>query len=271
VSHRSLRVACLQLAADDHLSKDERLCRVAGLIEGVEDVDLLVLPELWAAGYFDFDGYEVHAEELEGPTLTMLAAQARHREAWLHGGSLIERDPSGALYNTSVLLDPAGQLVHIYRKSHLFGNGSREAELLQPGRHAGVASTEMGPVAMTTCYDLRFPELYRSLAADQGADVVLVASAWPAARLDHWEILTRARAVENQTFLVACNSAGIDHGTELAGNSIIVDPWGRVLARAGDGEEVLRCTLDLGLVAEVREDFPVLRDRWMKERVDALI
>jgi predicted amidohydrolase len=269
VSGRWLRVACLQLAADDHLSKGERLRRVAGLIEGMDEVDLVVLPELWAAAYFDFDGYEANAEELEGSTLAMLAAAARGRGAWLHGGSLVERHPDGGLYNTSVLLDQAGRLVHIYRKSHLFGNGSREAELLQPGRHAVVASTELGPVAMTTCYDLRFPELYRSLAADQGAELVLVASAWPAARLDHWELLARARAVENQTFLIACNGAGVDHGTELAGNSLIIDPWGHVLARAGDGEEVLRCTLDLSQVAEVRERFPVLRDRWMKD-VDAL-
>ena len=267
---RSIDVACLQVRADDGSSRDERLRRIAAVIQSLENVDLLVLPELWAAAYFDFDNYPDNAEELEGPTLTMLAAAAQTQGAWVHGGSLIERDLDGGLYNTSVLLDPAGRLVHTYRKSHLFGNSSREAELLQPGRHAGVASTELGPVAMTTCYDLRFPELYRSLAADQGAELILVASAWPAARLDHWELLTRARAVENQTFLIACNGAGVDHGNELAGNSLVVDPWGRVLARAGDGEEVLRCTLDLCQVAEVREGFPVLRDRWMKGHVDVL-
>jgi len=139
VTGRSLRVACVQLAADDRLSKGERVHRVADLIEGVEDTDFVVLPELWACAYFDFDGYEANAEELEGTTLAMLAAAARKRAVWLHGGSLVERDSGGGLYNTSVLLDPAGRLVHIYRKSHLFGNGSLEAELLQPGiAHPGV-------------------------------------------------------------------------------------------------------------------------------------
>lgn len=265
---RLVRVACVQFKAIDASSVEERVRRAGELIAGIEGVDLLVLPELWATGYFDFDGYAVNAEALPGPTLETLTAAARSRNAWVHGGSLVERDAAGNLYNTSVLLDPDGRLVHTYRKSHLFGNDSREAELLRPGRSTDVAPTGLGGIGMTTCYDLRFPELYRRLAADQDAELILVASAWPAARLEHWELLARARAVENQVFVIACNGAGIDHGVPLAGTSLVIDPWGRVLARGGDGEEIVRATIDLEQVAEIRTAFPVLGDRWMTDELD---
>ncbi len=113
---------------------------------------------------------------------------------------------------------------------------------------------------MTTCYDLRFPELYR-LLLDEGAQLIVVPAGWPAARLEHWLLLLRARAVENQLFVIGCNQVGMQEGVELAGHSAVVDPWGRILAEAAADEEVLTVDLDLALVAKIRDEFPVLRDR----------
>jgi predicted amidohydrolase len=132
--------------------------------------------------------------------------------------------------------------------------------LLSPGARADVAETPLGTVGMTTCYDLRFPELYRVLV-DRGAQLVVVPAAWPAARLEHWRLFTRARAVENQVFLLACNAAGTQAGVRLGGHSVVVDPWGRVVAEAGDDEEVLLAELDLQTLTDIRTEFPVLDDR----------
>ena len=113
---------------------------------------------------------------------------------------------------------------------------------------------------MTTCYDVRFPELYR-LFVDQGAEIVVIPTGWPAARLEHWQILTRARAIENQVFLIGCNQVGTQEGVQLAGHSVVIDPWGRVLAEGGVNEEIITVDIDPALVAKTRAEFPVLRDR----------
>jgi predicted amidohydrolase len=115
-------------------------------------------------------------------------------------------------------------------------------------------------MAMTTCYDLRFPELYR-LFLDAGAELVVVPAGWPALRLDHWLLLLRARAVENQQFVIGCNQVGNQEGVELGGHSLVVDPWGRTVVEGGDNEEVLTVEIDLALVDKTRAEFPVLRDR----------
>jgi predicted amidohydrolase len=118
----------------------------------------------------------------------------------------------------------------------------------------------IGTLGFAVCYDLRFPELFRAFAS-QGTEIFLVPSAWPAARLGHWRLLAQARALENQAYLVGCNAAGEDHGTALAGHSMVVSPWGEVVAEAGDEPTVLRATIDLETVRSAREEFPALRDR----------
>lgn len=259
-----MRVACLQLAATPDESKTDRVERVAERVRGLDYADLVVLPEIWNVGYFAFDRYAADAEPVDGPTRRALAEIARERGCHLHGGSIVERD-GDRLYNTSLLFDPAGELIHTYRKYHVFGYRSREAELLAPGQDVGVAKTPLGTVGMTTCYDLRFPELYR-LMVDDGAELVIVPAAWPAARLEHWLLFTRVRAVENQVHLIGCNTAGEQAGTVLGGHSLVIDPWGEVLAGTGDGEEVLWADLDPDRVAEVRDEFPVLEDRRLYSR-----
>jgi predicted amidohydrolase len=159
-----------------------------------------------------------------------------------------------------VLVDPAGEIAHTYRKIHVFGYRSREAELLTPGTDISVADTPLGAVAATTCYDLRFPELWRALI-DAGAHMVIVPAAWPAARLEHWRLFTSCRAVEEQIILISCNAVGDQNGVALGGHSRIVDPWGVVLTEAGDSESITWCDVDPGAVARTRDEFRVLQDR----------
>lgn len=255
-----MRVALVQVDSPAGEPARERRSRVGDLVRGAGDVDLVVLPELWAAGYFAFDSYAAEAEPFEGPTLAAARGWARELDAHVHLGSFVERDGSGRLFNTAVLLSPGGEVEHVYRKIHVFGYRSREAELLTPGEQVRVASTRIGRVGATTCYDLRFPELWRGLV-DGGAHLVIVPAAWPAARREHWRLFTSCRAVEQQVLLIACNAAGVQDGVELAGHSRVVDPWGTVLAEAGTGEGVLLCDVDPAVVGRAREEFPVLADR----------
>ena len=221
--------------------------------------DLVVLPEIWNVGYFAFDEYRERAEPLDGPTATRLAGLADEFDIHLHAGSIVEASGED-LYNTSLLFDPDGERIGTYRKIHLFGYESEESRILTPGARVETVETALGTVGLTTCYDLRFPELYRALC-DAGAELFLVASAWPQQRLDHWTLFTRARAVEEQVFLAAANLTGENRGVELAGNSLVVDPWGVPRANAGSDEGVTLVDVDLGAVERTRNEFPALDDR----------
>jgi predicted amidohydrolase len=256
-----MRIAMVQLASPPEEPPEQRRIRAGSLVAQARGADLVVLPELWAAGYFAFDRYPELAEPLEGPTVAVGREWAHTLGAYVHLGSLIERDEDGRLFNTAVLLAPDGGIVHTYRKIHVFGYASREAELLTPGDGLEVVGTPFGRIGATTCYDLRFPELWRALV-DRGAQTVVVPAAWPAARREHWRLFTTCRAVEEQVLLVAVNAVGRQAGgVELGGHSRIVAPWGTVLAEAGTAEEVVCCDVDPAVVDAVRAEFPVLADR----------
>jgi predicted amidohydrolase len=257
-----VEIALVQVASPPQEPVTERIERVGALVRSqAHGADLVVLPELWSAGYFAFDEYEARAEPVvNGPTVTAGRTWARELGAHIALGSIVERSEEG-LHNTAVVLAPDGSVLHSYRKMHVFGYASREAELLRPGRAVGVFDTPWGVTGATTCYDLRFPELYRVLI-DQGAQSVIVPAAWPAARLEHWRLFTTVRAVEQQVLLIACNAVGVQDGdVRLAGHSRVVDPWGEVLVEAGDEEQVVTCRVDPQVVDEVRTRFPALSDR----------
>ena len=255
-----MRIASIQLAISDEESKEARVERAMNLVAGCTGADLVLLPEIWNTGYFSFDRYRDEAEPLDGPTVSAVAAQARELGAWVHAGSFVERTAEGTYTNTSVLLDREGRPVVTYRKMHLFGFQSDEAKVLTPGTAVVTASTEFGRIGLATCYDLRFPELFRRMV-DQGAEIFLVCSAWPYPRLEHWTILNRVRALENQAFLISSNCAGTTRGEQFCGHSLVVDPWGTPVAAAGDEETVVWADIDPGMARQVREIFPPLRDR----------
>jgi predicted amidohydrolase len=240
-----------------------------------DGIDLVVLPELFTVGFFAFDAYERSAEPLDGETATGLADAAREHGVAVLAGSFVEdlaatRErgfdaPDGALANTAVLLDRAGERRAVYRKRHLFGYDSREAELLTPGESLAAADLGGHTVGISTCYDLRFPELYRRYL-DRGVTLVLVPSAWPYPRIEHWRALPRARAVENLCYVAAANGVGRFEDGELCGRSTVYDPWGTPVATTGDRPETVHATADPERVAAVREEFPALRDRREDER-----
>ncbi len=256
-----MRIASIQLEMADR-PKRENLAAVLALIDRAPAADLILLPEIWPCGFFAFDRYAADSEALDGPTVTAMRAKARERGCHLLMGSLVERDGRG-LYNTTLLLGPEGRIVARYRKIHLFGYQSEERRLLKAGEDIVVADTPWGPTGFSTCYDLRFPELFRRMV-DAGAVIFLVASAWPAARLPAWRLFNRARAHENLAFLVSCNCAGENAGKRYAGHSMVVDPWGRVAAEGGESEEIVTAEIDLGEAGRARAEFPALADRMLR-------
>lgn len=227
--------------------------------------DLVVLPEIWNIGYFDFESYVNKAEPLDGPILTHLCDLAAELDIYIHTGSIVE-DAGDELYNTSGIISPNGNLLDFYRKIHLFGHESRERDLLTSGERIVAVDTDFGTVGLTTCFDLRFPELYQSLS-NQGVELMLVTSAWPDARVEHWQILNRVRALETQTFLAASNSTGTNCDVELAGQSLIIDPWGIPLANAGVSERTISTHIDLKEVQRVRKKFPILSNKQLKQNI----
>ncbi|MCW5253013.1 carbon-nitrogen family hydrolase [Streptomyces sp. SHP 1-2] len=259
-----MRVALLQIASPPEEAMADRVGRVGGMVGAAasDGAELIVLPELWAPGYFAFDQYAARAETLsDGGTVSAMSGWARSLRVHLLGGSVLERGAAGAIHNTAVLFDPEGTLVHAYRKTHMYGYQSREAELLTPGREMTSVRTDFGVVGSATCYDVRFPEVFRNLL-DQGTQTALVPAAWPVDRIAHWRLLTSARAVENQMYVLACNAAGEQGSVELGGHSRVVGPWGEVLAEAdGADEQVVSADIDLAAVDEARASFPVTRDR----------
>ncbi|MFP4589964.1 MAG: nitrilase-related carbon-nitrogen hydrolase [Halobacteriales archaeon] len=231
--------------------------------------DLVVLPEMFTVGYFAFEAYEAAAEAIDGPTVEALATVADARDVAVLTGSFVEdlakgedyAPPAGAgLANTSVLLDAEGTIRAWYRKVHLFGYDSEEATRLVPGEHLGVADLGDWRVGIATCYDLRFPELFRRYV-DEGVTLMLVPSAWPDARPTHWSVLSQARAIENQWYLAAVNGVGAVSGTELLGRSTVYDPWGEPVLDLEREPATAVVDLDADRVAAVREAFPALADR----------
>ncbi|MFG2281397.1 carbon-nitrogen family hydrolase [Streptomyces asoensis] len=263
-----MRASLIQIAVEEGESVESRRARVAALVrEQAGAADLVVLPELWTTGAFAYERFAGEAEPLEGPTYEAMAKAASDAGVWLHAGSIPERVPSdgsgpgeGTLYNTSLVLSPDGERVAAYRKIHRFGFDQGEAVLMGAGEELVTVRLPETTVGIATCYDLRFPELFRGLV-DAGAKTLVLSAGWPERRREHWTLLARARAVENQAFVLACGTAGTHAGVPQAGHSIVVDPWGEVLAEAGAGEEVLRVEFDPSRVATTREQFPALKDR----------
>lgn len=255
-----MRVHAIQLETSLSEPPSDRVARAVSIVREQQGADLVVLPELWVQGGFAYDSFDATAEPADGPTSVLLADAARRLGAWVHGGSIVERGDDGHLYNTSLLFGPDGALVATYRKIHLFGFSGGETTVLASGTDLVTADLGGTTAALATCYDLRFPELFRAFV-DRGAEMFLLPAAWPAPRIAHWSLLAQARAVEEQAYVVAVNACGDQGRVTLGGRSIVVDPWGKVLAEADGNEQVLRVDLDPALVAKTRADFPVLADR----------
>jgi predicted amidohydrolase len=256
-----MRVASIQLKVVEE-SKEKALEHVSEMIRQCRGADLILLPELWNIGFMSFDRYRSEAETQEGPTLILLQALARELSCHIHTGSFVEKR-GDRFYNSSFLLDPSGEILGSYQKIHLFTYQSREADILTPGTSVTVIPTPFGKFGLATCYDLRFPEFFRKML-DRGAEFFLIASAWPYPRLEHWLLLNRTRALENLSYLISSNSAGINRGARFVGHSQVVDPMGQIIAGSGDEECVVWAEASSDIVLRVRAEFPALRDRVFK-------
>ncbi|HEY63405.1 MAG TPA: carbon-nitrogen family hydrolase [Caldilineae bacterium] len=240
----------------------EQEANLARAAEGVREAagrgtDLVVLPELWASGY-DLAHADRYAASLNQGAFAYSAGLARDHKIWLTG-SLLERGDDGAYYNTAVLWDPDGAIRAMYRKVHLF-RLMDEDRYLRPGDQALVFELPWGRTALAICYDLRFPELFRRYALS-GAVLTIVPAQWPRTRVAHWQVLLRARAIENQMFVIGCNRVGSHEEFTFGGRSAVVDPWGEVLVEGDEEAAVLTAELDMTKVARARRKIPVFEDR----------
>ena len=222
-----------------------------------QDAELLLLPELWATGY-DLDNITEYASPLDSGHFSWMAELAQtHR---LHvAGTALEANPEGRPFNTAALYGPDGDCLGAYRKVHLWAPLG-EVEMMTPGDTLPVFDLPSGRVAMAICYDLRFPELWRCLA-DSGAQLILIPAEWPALRVEHWQLLLRARAVENQLFVAGCNRAGADADGEFGGHSAVVDPWARVVVEGDSEPGLFVATIQMDKVTRARQMLPFLADR----------
>lgn len=247
-------VAAVQVNLRDEDDPAARRHRMRRLLEKV-DADLVLLPELWEIGPFAVAENVDHAVPVDTWVAHMRdLAPGR----FLHAGSFLERDGHD-LFNTSVVFSPEGDVLATYRKIHLFGFDTGEAVTLTAGSDLVTLETPLGVTGLATCYDLRFPEMFRALT-DAGATAALIPTGWPERRISHWRTLTAARAIENQLWVIGANSAGVSNGTDMGASTLVVDPWGATVADLRE-PGTLQVELDPGLPAQTRLQFPVLRDR----------
>ena len=214
-------------------------------------------------GAFNNDALRPNAEPRDGNLVRALQNVARDTATWVHGGSFVEVHDGNRLSNTAVVIAPDGQVAAFYRKIHLFGFDEGEAVMLERGHDPVVVTgTPVGTAGIATCYDLRFPELFRE-ESRIGADAYVLCSGWPSPRINHWRVLIQARAIENQAWFIACNEVGRNGEYVLGGHSMVVDPKGEIVAEAGTNEEILIAQVDPQAAVAWRRSFPIQRDRVM--------
>ncbi len=254
-----MKISCIQM--DMALGRlAENRARARAMVRDTaqrEQSDVIVLPETWSTGFFPED-LSSCADRNGAETKRTFSKLARELDVNIVAGSVITEKEDG-FCNTAYVFDRAGQVVAEYDKAHLF-SPSGEHERFRAGGGLCRFTLEGVSCGLMICYDLRFPELARSLALP-GMDLLFVPAQWPEKRIMHLDTLARARAIENQTFLVLCNSVGVAGKVRCGGHSALLDPWGEYLAQAGDGEEVITGELDFSVLEGIRSSINVFRDR----------
>ncbi len=260
MSSRTLNVTVVQM--DISIGKpDQNYDKAAAWLNEAVSLqtkpDVIVLPEMWNTGYAleEID----RLADVEGErTQAFISAFCKQHRVHVVAGSIAERRED-KIYNTSYIFDRDGNISSRYSKIHLFRLMDEE-KYLSAGEARGSFQLDNTSAGVMICYDIRFPELFRSMAL-AGTKLMFVPAEWPHPRLHHWRTLLMARAIENQMYVVSCNRMGTSGTTDFFGHSMIVDPWGEVLAEAGEGETLLSATLNLDLVDEVRSRIPIFEDR----------
>ncbi|HWQ06208.1 MAG TPA: carbon-nitrogen family hydrolase [Feifaniaceae bacterium] len=255
-----MRICCVQMdmlpaEPEQNFSHAEELIRRAVRLQ---NPDVVLLPETWNTGFAPGKIDPVLADEDGQRTRSVFSALAKELGVNIVAGSVANRR-GGKLYNTAYVFDRSGECLAVYDKTHLFSPMGEDMAFAK-GDSLARFSIDGASCALIICYDLRFPELVRTLAL-LGLDILFIVSQWPDKRISHLEVLSRARAIENQMFVSLCNSCGEAFGTRFGGHSAVIDPWGTVLAQAGEAEEILSAEADLSVLQEIRGSIPVFRDR----------
>ena len=267
---RAVRIAAVQMTSTDDVERNLEQATALVADAAARGAELVALPENFAFLRREGDAIPC-AQGLDGPIVARLGALAREHRIWLVGGSFPEAIPGDTrVHNTCVVLDPAGDVAGVYRKIHLFdvdlrasgGARHQESAVIAPGKDPVVVETPFGRLGLSICYDVRFPELYRALAAE-GARILAVPSAFtPQTGRDHWEVLLRARAIENQAFVVAPAQWGRHSELRAShGRSLIIDPWGTILAQAPDRPCAIVADCSPAEQEAIQERLPALRHR----------
>lgn len=254
---------------DSQADKEENLRKVEKLVERAagRGANFIAMPE--NINYIgDIAGKKASAESIPGPTSEFFAGLAVKHKLWLHCGSYAEKiEGEEHVYNLSIVINPKGEIVGRYRKIHLYdvdianGPSVKESAVVKPGKEISVFDSDYGRMGLTICYDMRFPELYRILAL-RGAKLIFVPANYTLfTGKDHWEVVLRTRAIENQCFIVAPGQCGVKPSFQAYGRSMIIDPWGTVIAQAADGEGLCMADIDMGRVESIRKQLPSLPNR----------
>lgn len=255
-----LKFAIIQMdvkVGDVSQNTNTMLQRFNEAIAADQKPDVILLPEMWNTGYALSEINEL--ADINGQeTIKLLSQFSKQHKVNIIGGSIAQKKADG-VYNTIFAFDRNGQLINDYSKLHLFRLMDEE-KYLQAGDKLGSLSIDGIEAGMLICYDIRFPELARALAL-QGAKVLFVPAQWPNPRLHHWRSLLIARAIENQMYVIACNRMGTSGESEFFGHSMVIDPWGEIIAEAGEEETILRGEIDLSVVEKVRSTIPIFADR----------
>ncbi len=254
-----MKIACVQMdmafaAPEVNFPRSAELVRRAAK----KGADVILLPETWNVGFFPKEGLFSLAQGAGERVKAEMGALAKELSVNIVAGSVADAR-EGKVYNTACVFDRKGACLASYDKTHLFSPMGEDGYFAKGDRRC-VFTLDGVKCGLLTCYDLRFPEFTRAMAL-QGLEVLFCPAQWPKVRRAHWDVLTRARAIENQIFLAGCNSCGAAGETKFGGGSAVIDPWGEVLARAGETEEILLAECDLAMLADVRERIPVFRDR----------
>jgi len=268
----SFVAAAIQI--DSQADKKENLDKIAHYIDVAKNdfnAEIIGMPEMVNFVGEEKDHFK-NAESIPGPTTEFLSKKAKQHKIWLHCGSILEKIPSEKkLANTNVFIDPNGEIISIYRKIHLFDIDLPgevtfyESNVIKAGNKAIVADSKLGKIGFAICYDLRFPELFRTLMLKGAKIIFLPAEFTMPTGKDHWECLLRARAIENEVYIIAPAQIGKKPSFQSYGRSLIIDPWGTVIAKASDKECVIAAEIDLEYLEKVRRCMPSLKHR----RVDA--
>ena len=254
----SLRISLAQM--DISLGKpDENLAKARQMTERAakQSADIIIFPELWSTGY-DLENAAAYSTPINRGAFAEMSSLAGEHDIHVLGSclSLLGPDRFG---NTAVFFGPDGEILGEYTKTHLF-RLMDEHRYLSAGDHLTIVETRWGKTGLSICYDLRFPELFRAYALAD-TRIIFLAAEWPHPRLGHWRTLLRARAIENQMYVVGCNRVGISRDTHFCGHSCVIDPWGEVVVEAGEDEGLFTAEIQMDRVDEARAKIPVFADR----------